>query len=259
MTQAISSRAPRELPIVRTITFDRPAEWLSKGARDIMRAPAASLGYGAIWVVTGYLMIGLLVQYDLAHYAATLITGFFLVGPLVAVGFYEISRRLELGQEVRFADTWHAWSRHPGQVATLGVMLMVILLAWIRLATLIFALMFQGVTPDWAHFVTSVLLSAENLPLLLVGTVTGGILAGLVFGLTVISAPMLMDRNIDAFSAVILSMRALKQNPGAMLLWSFQIVLFVGAGLATLMLGLIFTLPLIGHATWHAYQDLAGD
>ncbi len=259
MQQVIGSYHEIPVPKLQSISLSQPLQWLHLGARDMQRSPAASLGYAAVWIGAGYLMYGLLFHFGLVHFVLPVTAGFMLIGPLVAVGFYEISRRHQRSQDAFFADTWSAWGRFPSQLATLGAMLMVLFLVWIQLNVLVFALLFQGITPTWSNFITGVLLTPANLPLLLIGTAVGLGIAAFAFSLSAIAAPMLMDRKMSAFTAVLLSLNAVRNNPLPMALWGLQIVLFVGVGLLLLLLGLFVTLPLIGHATWHAYRDLVAD
>ena len=139
----------------------------------------------------------------------------------------------------------------------MGLGLMLFLLAWIRLATLIFALFFSSnpPRPEAALFIVDVFLSVESLPFLVVGILVGGILAALVFAFSVISIPLLLDREVNIFTAVSTSVAAVQKNFWTMALWAWLIVIFVGVGLATAYVGLFITVPLIGLATWHACRD----
>ena len=151
-----------------------------------------------------------------------------------------------------------AWRRNRLQIALMGLVLMLILLAWMRIAQLIFAL-FNAYTlppPDFVAFI-DFLLATEQIPFLVVGTAVGGAIAAGVFTVSAISIPLLVDRpDRDVFQAMMTSINAVNTNFWPMALWAWLVALFIGVGLATGFLGLIVTLPLIGHATWHAYQDL---
>ena len=145
------------------------------------------------------------------------------------------------------------------RLAFLGVTLMIVLLVWIRLATLLFAL-FLGTTevPPMAEIVPTLLFTPNGLSLLVVGSAAGALLATLVFAISVVSVPLLMERDIDFMTAVITSIQSVLRNPKPMLLWAWLVALLTAGGLVTLYLGLIITFPLVGHATWHAYRDTIG-
>jgi uncharacterized membrane protein len=143
------------------------------------------------------------------------------------------------------------------QLIYMGFGLMFLLLVWIRVATLLFALFTSGVYPNLADFTVFALETPNGHALLILGTIVGAAIAFAVYAVSVISVPMLMDRDVDFMSAILTGLSAVRRNPRAMLLWAWIVALLVGAGLATCFLGLIVAFPWIGHATWHAYRDLA--
>lgn len=245
-------------PRIKTLTLDHPWSWLAKGWRDLQSTPAASLGYGAVFVIAGYLLIGIAIAADLFHLFFPLLSGFFLVGPIAAMGLYEISRRRELALPVSLSDALKAWRGNRGQIAAFGVILMLIFIAWIRLAMLVFALMFSGLTPSWENFIQRVFLGVESFPFLVAMVLLGALLAVVVFTISAVAVPMLLDRNANAFDAMRISTLAVRRNLRPMALWAALIVGFTVVGLATFLLGLAVMLPLIGHATWHAYRDTLG-
>ncbi len=241
------------------VPLDRPWIWLTKGFADLRRAPVLSLGYGVLFAAAGYLLIASLWALDWLYLTLPLAAGFMIVGPLFAVGLYEVSRRLEAGEPVSFATALSAWKRNGSQIGLMGIALLLLMFAWLRLAALIFMLFFGLEPPSLDQLVQQTLLSPEALPFLIIGSLVGAVLALVAFAISVISIPLLLDRPRDnVFTAITTSIQAVKSNPAPMLFWGALIVLFVGAGIATLLLGLIITLPLIGHASWHAYQDLTG-
>lgn len=258
MTDATHS--PAILPLVRTVDMERPWAWLRAGWRDLMRAPAIGLTYGLCVAAAGLLLTGLLWLTDLFYLILPLTAGFMFLGPLLAVGIYDASRRMARGESVRLTDTLTAWRGNIGQFALMGLFLMLFLLAWVRVATLLFALFFSGAPPGPEPLLlVERFLSPAGLPFLAVGTAIGGVLAALVFAVSVISIPFLLDReDSHVATAIATSVNAVRRNFWTMALWAWLIVLFIGAGLVTLFLGLIVTMPLIGHATWHAYQDIVG-
>ena len=244
---------------IRKIPLDRPWSWLAKGFADLRQAPAVSLGYGLLFALAGYLLTFGLWSLGWLYLTLPLAAGFLIVGPLFAVGLYEVSRRLQAGEPVSFADTLSAWQRNGGQIGLMGIALLLLMFAWLRLAAMIFMLFFGLEPPSLDQLVQQTVLSPDALPFLITGTIVGAILALIAFAISVISIPLLLDRpEANVVTAITTSIDAVKTNPTPMLFWGVLVVLFVGAGLATFLLGLIVALPLIGHASWHAYRDLTG-
>jgi uncharacterized membrane protein len=255
MTEAISVGAPATR--IRKVELDRPWAWLTAGWRDLTRAPAVSLVYGLLFALVGWAVTFGLWWLGAIYLILPLTAGFLIMGPLLAVGLYEVSRRHERGEKATLGDAVGASRANPSQIAFMGVTLLLLFFAWIRLAVMIFYLFFGLAPPAPADFVGRVFFSAESLPFLIFGTAVGAMLAALAFGLSAISIPLLLDRpQAHVVTAITASFRASFENPATMAFWAVLIVLFVGAGLITFYVGLIVTLPLIGYASWHAYRDL---
>jgi uncharacterized membrane protein len=240
---------------VRLVSVDRPWFWLAEGWRDLIAAPRVGLAYGAVLVAISLaLTLGLAVA-DLFYLLLPLTAGFGFLAPLLAVGLYETSRRLRAGEPATLGSALMAWRRHQTQLAFMGLVLMLFHLAWVRLATLLFALFFDsGPVTLWAMI--GLLLSAEGLPFLIVGSAIGAVLAALVFAISAVSIPMLLDREVDVITAVITSYVAVRNNWKPMALWAALIAAFTALGLVFFFVGLALVLPLLGHATWHAYKDV---
>lgn len=258
-----SSTKPDPLPRVRQIAMDAPWDWLAAGWRDVWNSSSISLVYGLVFAVISSAFALTITALNLSSLMLALASGFVLLGPILAVGLYEISRRLEAGESISLKEIIHVRTRAPAQLMFLGVMLMIAFLVWVRVATLLFALFYglQGF-PPLAQFVDELLFTARGLALLTVGTAIGGVLALIVFAISAVSVPLLMVRNIDAVSAMLLSIEAVRKNLLPMILWAWLIMLMMGFGIATLFGGLVITFPLIGHATWHAFRaviDTDGD
>ncbi len=243
-------------PRVRKVPIDRAWNWLAAGWNDLWRAPTVSFAYGVALVVVSFALSLGLWLIGWFWLVLPLAAGFMFVAPLVAIGLYETSRRLAMGLDVSLADLLQAGRNNRPQIAYMGVVLLLFNLAWVRLATLLFALFFHDQNPTWDNFLETLLFSSVSLPFLIVGTAVGAVLAAIVFAISAVSLPMLMDREVNVFTAIATSVTAVQVNLKAMALWAALIVVFTGLGLATFYLGLAIALPLIGHATWHAYKDL---
>lgn len=244
------------LPSPKRITFDHPWAWLSAGLRDMRRAPAVSLSYGAIFAAMGCLLTYGLYEVDAVFVALPLASGFMLMGPLLAVGLYEVSRRHNAGEPVSLLIALTAWRRNPGTIFTVGLILMFAFLIWIRIATLIFAL-FYGVGEFHIDtFFSETFFSFTTIWFLITGIIVGGILATIVFSISAVAFPMVIDRKTGAAVAILTSVRTVLRNWRPLILWAGLITIFSAAGLVVVFIGLIFVLPLIGHASFHAYRDL---
>jgi uncharacterized membrane protein len=241
---------------VRIVDVEAPWRWLRMGWQDFVRARGVSLPFGFLIALVSLLLINLLWRIDFLPYALPLAAGFMFVAPALAICFYSISRRLERGEPVTFGAVALSWIPHVSQIATMGLVMMLFQLAWIRLATLLFALFFGPQPANWDRFIQALFFSTDGLPFLIIGTVTGGALAALAFAISVTAFPMLLDRDVGTMAAIATSTRAALVNWRVMSGWAALIAMFTAAGILTGCLGLIITMPLIGHASWHACRDL---
>jgi len=244
---------------VRVIDVERLWHWLRAGWRDFLAAKSVSLTFGVMISVASLILISLLWQVDMLPYVLPLAAGFMFLAPAFAICFYEISRRLERKEPVRLEQVATAWRPHASQIAFMGLVMVLFQMVWIRIATLLFALFFGAQPASWDRFVTVLFFSTDGIPFLVVGTIVGGMLAALSFAISVTAFPMLLDRDVGTAAAIATSVHAAMKNWRVMIGWAALIVLFTVAGLATLCLGLAVTMPLIGHASWHAYRDLVAD
>lgn len=244
-------------PKIRRVTMGAPLRWIAAGWRDFARAPAASAFYGAAFALMGWLIY---VVFSHAYeYTSALTAGFLLVGPFVATGLYDISRRLARGETVALRPTLTAWKTNVGAFSLFALVLTVILLVWARASLVTFALFFSTGMPTLSGFLQRVV-SLEHLDFVLTYLAVGLGFAAIVFAVSVVSVPMMLDRGTDTIVAALTSVRALAENPAPLIFWAALIVLLIGIGFATLFIGLVVTAPIVGHATWHAYRDLvAGD
>lgn len=228
-------------------------DWLHAGVEDTHFAGRASLFYGLVFTVVGILIHTLFA--DNYWLLGGLTTGFLLLGPFLAVGLYDLSRRIELGQKPSLIPSMTAWWPNLFHMALFACILVITLLAWTQLSFVIFAHFFNGQLPTFMDIIINVL-TFKQLEFTLIYFLVGGLFAAFVFTISVIAIPLMLDKQVNALSAVSASVRACKQNPTAMLCWAFCLVVLVGVGFATSFLGLIVTMPVAGHASWHVYKSV---
>lgn len=242
---------------IRLVGNDRPWKWLEAGWRDLMAAPHIGFFYGGAVVAAGWALVLLLIALDAKWAVLPATAGFFLVAPLLGAGLYETSRRREAGEEVSLGHAFGAFRRNAPQLALMGAALLLIHLFWVRIAGLLFAVFFGlGFSPSIEQLPLALLRSDQLLPFLVIGTGFGFVLACAAFAISAVSIPMLVDRDVSALEAIAVSIRATLDNWRAMAFWAGLIVVFTAIALVPFFLGLALVLPLIGHATWHAYRDL---
>lgn len=252
MSEPADQDAPFVWPSVRAVDARAPWRWLRRGWNDLRAAPAPGLFYGGVLALMGFL----LTRYYAGAVGLALTTGFLLVGPFLAIGLYEVSRRREQGAAVALAPTLVAWKANFPSIGFYALILTLSLAVWIRVSVVVVALFFPDGTPTAVEFVAELGRSPDAWGFLLAYAAAGAGLALLVFATSVVSLPMLLDREkMDVVSAMIVSFNVLRSNFRPMLVWAAIIVAFTALGFASLYLGLIVALPVIGHATWHAYRE----
>jgi uncharacterized membrane protein len=245
---------PREvvaLP-VREVAAGAPWRWLVAGWRDFTHSFGPSLAHGVIVTLAGLAIVtvGLHAWWLLPG----AISGFLLVGPIVATGLYELSRRLALGERPTLHDAVGAWSRDARPLVWLGLGLATAATMWVLASAVMIALFVREPITGIDAFVRHVVLAEGALfPL---WALLGGLGAAAVFALTVVSAPLLLDRRVDLSTALLTSVRAVGRNPVTLVVWATMIMVASALSLATMMIGFAFVIPVIGHASWHAYREL---
>lgn len=243
-----------DLPTIRSIAPGRPFAWLALGLRDMRENLVESLGYGTVVAIAGWLIWAY--AKDRPQLLTSSVTSFFLIAPLLAAGLYEISRRQERNVHTSFGESLQAWRASGGALAHFGLALVLWAIFWERLSAILFALSYSGEAPDVQRFFRDVL-SGNYAEVVLAYMAVGTVFAAIVFVVSAISIPMLLDRNGDIYTAMATSFLAVTRNIAAMLIWAGLIVGLVAIGFATFLFGMIVIFPILGHATWHAYRDLA--
>lgn len=230
--------------------FGQPFHWLKLGWRDFCRHPGIGLFYGVCFVLMGW---GLLKVYQNAPaYTLALSAGFLLMGPFLCMGLYQVSMRLERGEQPDLGDSLTAWDSHMGQMAIFGGVLLILEMLWGRASLVIFAVSFDGM-PDFAGSLTK-LLEPDNLGFIATYLTVGALFAGLIYAVSVISIPMMLDQQVDAVTAGLTSLRLVLTQTGVMLWWGAIVVTLVVLALLPGFLGLLVVGPVLGHASWHAYR-----
>ena len=235
---------------LRPLTLADPFRWLAAGARDFARAPGIGLFYGLVFMVMGW---ALMKVYEHAPaYTLALSAGFLLMGPFLCLGLYRVSQRLEAGEKPDFGDSLLAWDTRTGQLGIFGFVLLVLELLWGRATLVVFAVSFEGM-PDFKGSLLA-LLNPANLEFILAWAAVGAVFAGLIFAVSVVSIPMILDQPTDAITAGLTSLRLVLAQPLVLGLWGALIALITALAMLPGFAGLLVAGPLIGHASWHAYR-----
>lgn len=237
--------------LMRSLGPGDPFRWLAAGARDLRAQPGIGFFYGlCFWLMA--LTLGAVFRAR-PEYTVSIASGCLLLGPFLAMGLYEVSRRREQGVRPELSASLTCWEPHLRSMAMLVLVLIVLELIWGRASLVVFAVFFNTGMPSTTGVIEAIF-NAGNWEFLAVYTAVGGVFALLVFSTSVVSVPMILDRDTDAISAAITSIRVVFANPGVMLLWGALITALIALALLPWGAGLILVGPLLGHASWHAYR-----
>jgi uncharacterized membrane protein len=248
--------APAPAPItLNPLSWRDPPRWLRAGVRDFLRAPAIGLFYGGAFTVMGWALAK--VYEHAPAYVMALAAGFLLMGPFLCLGLYHVSRALERGEKPDFAASLLAFESRLGPLAIFGFVLLVLEMLWGRATLVIFAVSFDGM-PDLRGSLLA-LLDPQNIGFIVAWVGVGAVFAGLIFSVSVVSIPMLLDRPVDAITAGLTSLRLVLSQTGVMLWWGALISALVLAAMLPWFAGLLVVGPVIGHASWHAYRAAVAD
>lgn len=245
---------PKAVDHNRHLPASAAVGWLALGWRDLWTRPMPSLLYGLGVALLSLLVIAAMVAFGWAQILFPALAGFLVVGPLLATGLYEKSRRLEAGEKVSLWAMLFPRRGGGGHLFFVGAILLTLMLVWMRAAVLLYALFFGWRPfPGFDHIVTMLFTTPTGLAMLATGTAVGGLFAAFAFAISAFSIPMMLDKRLDAFSAMGLSMSLVWNNLPAALLWGVIVLALTALSLSTALIGLIVIFPLLGHATWHAY------
>ncbi|PRY78869.1 putative membrane protein [Yoonia maritima] len=240
-------------PVVQQLKLVDLKAVLASGIADFRNAPQFGLFFSAVYVLGGFLLIWL----GAGHVSWVLATslGFPLVAPFAAAGLYEVSRRIESSQPLLWPQILGiVWNERTRQLPWLGAIIVIYFLFWTFLAHMIFALFMGLSTMTNVSESYEVFLTPNGLSMIVAELGIGAVLAFILFSLTVVSLPLVLDREIDFVTAMILSVQVVRRNPIVMLIWAAVIAVLSLAALVPWFLGLMVVLPVFGHATWHLYR-----
>lgn len=228
---------------------------LALGWQDFRRTPLLGIAFAAVYVLGGWLIFWAATTEGQIWWTLPAGAGFPILGPFIACGFYEISRRLEAGQPLRAGEIFAVIFRQKDrQIPAIAAVIVVYFLFWNFLSHMIFALFLGNATMTNISSSFAVFLTPEGMLMLAIGTMVGAVFAALLFSLTVVSLPMLLDREVDFVTAMLTSLALVQANPRVMLGWGALIGACLFLGMLPGFIGLFLVLPLFGHASWHLYR-----
>lgn len=240
---------------LRAVTVADLAGVLAAGLFDFRAAPATSAAIAAVYTVGGWLLAALMFEFRLPYLVYPLAMGFALIAPFVAVAFYEVSRSLENGRKPGLAAVWCAvWDQRSRELRWMALITSFAFFIWIDIAAMLTLSFFGSTALDLGALVREILQTSDGLVFLVVGHLVGAAIALLVFSISVVSFPLLYDRDLDVFTAIATSVRLVRANPVAMAVWCATIAFLIGLALASGLLLLPLVLPVLGYASWHLYR-----
>ncbi|MCK7614046.1 DUF2189 domain-containing protein [Roseibium sediminicola] len=255
-TGAPANGGLKPMPKVRPITVNDVIDALAAGLADFRKAPVFGLAVGAVFAAGGLFVVLSAAALNMSYLSYPAAAGFVLIGPFAAVGLYEVSRRVQTGEDLSWSAIFGTmWAQKGRELSWMAFVVLFIQIMWMYQVRLLLAL-FLGFRSfaSFEEFLTEVISTPEGLMFLAVGHVVGAILSLILFSLTVISFPLLLEEDRDFITAMITSVRAVATSPVPMIGWAFVVTAVLIVSMAPAFLGLIITLPILGHTTWHLYK-----
>lgn len=230
----------------RQVGMDAPFRWLKKGWDDFKKVKRLSLTYGVVMMLISMVVTYVAYSAGSIVLSIAMIAGFFFIGPAIAIGLYSMSRQLDNGVTPKFLRCLKEGKKSISDELVLSFVFLIIFLIWARAASMVH-IFFPSISHmefmDWVKFIS-------------IGSAVGAIFAALVFTFGAFSIPMLMDRKVDAITAILTSINAVLKNKKVMIVWGLLIVFLILIGIATFFIGFAILLPIVGHASWHAYREV---
>ena len=254
----IGAGGAQAAPVIRKIGLADLKDALARGIDDFLAMPSHAVFLCLIYPIVGFVLARLVLGYNVLPMLFPLAAGFALIGPFAAIGLYEMSRRRELGMDVSWRHALDVF-RSPsiGPILVLGLILVAIFLTWLAVAQAIYVANF-GYTPaaSMPHFIQQVFGTPAGWALIIVGNGVGFLFAALVLTMSVVSFPLLLDRDVGAATAILTSVRAVQANPVMMAIWGLIVAALLALGSIPAFFGLAVVMPMLGHATWHLYRKV---
>ena len=254
---AIETRVVVPDRFARNLPVDVGMKWLAAGWADLRDHPAQSLIYGlVVFTLSACVILGL-IRVGLPWLIFPALSGFLVVGPLLAIGLYEKSRRRHSDAPATLAQMLLVHPASGGQLVFAGLLSCLLVMLWLRATDLLYALFFGMLPfPGFDHILAQLLTTPRGWALILTGSAVGGLFASFAMATSLFSIPMLLERRVDALTALGTSFAMTTQNFRAVLPWGAIVVAGFALSAATGLLGLIVIFPLLGHGTWHAWVAL---
>lgn len=248
---------PSPIPDIHLITTEDLFEALKQGWRDFLRAPLYGIATAAVFVIGGLVLWWLSRVTGEIYWLVIGVFGFPLIGPFAAVGLYEVSHLLERGERPTFRKALQrVFLQKDRQIPSMCMMYILLFMFWAFVAHLIFTLFLGNAPMTNVSTGYDIYFTSRGMAMLAVGTIVGAMLAGFVFASSVFGLPLLLDREVDFITAIIVSFRAVMANIKVMLIWGILVLLLLIAGMLPMFLGLLIVLPVLGHASWHIYRHV---
>ncbi len=239
---------------IRRVAARQALVWLSRGWDDFRQIKSASIAHGALITALGGVL--LMLGSSHAYLVAAAISGYLLVGPIMTTGLCELSRRRAAKEPVGFDESLQGMTRNPEGLLHFGVVLAILAVVWFVLSGIVLQSTLHASAPSMAEALWGSLSDEIIRPQLLSYIASGAILAAIVFTLSVVAVPLIIDRHATALDAMWISTKVMFRNLPAMIVWGVLIVALTIVGFAPFLFGMIIVAPVLGHATWHAYRDL---
>ncbi len=242
---------------VRRVPALQALVWLRRGWDDMMHIKAASLAHGALITALGSVLLMLGSSHP--YLVAAAVSGYLLVGPIMTTGLCELSRRRASQEPTGFDDSLQGMTRNPEGLFYFGLVLAIVAAAWFVVSGIVLQSALHTTAPSLAEALWGSLTDAASRPQVLAYFGSGAVLAAVVFTLSVVSVPLIIDRHASALDAMWISVKTTFWNLPAMVVWAALIVGLTALGFASFLFGMIVVAPVLGHATWHAYKDLIAE